>query len=299
MNEKIKWKKAFAGVILVFQLIPQIIFSQHVQLFWEPISHPGITQYRVYRSFGTDSSFELLASVFHSDTTYIDENLPRLGRYFYVATVLDSFGNESDFSNIVTVDIQSVPVEFDSFLAKINGNNITLQWLTASETNNYGFEIERRNGTKANFQKVDFIKGSGTTDSPKNYIYVDEELSNGSYYYRLKQIDYNGNYEYSEILPVSLKTPNSILLFPNSPNPFNSSTIIAYYLPQNSQVKLTIYSLSGQEVIKLVDNRQELGYYRVGWDGKNFQGIKVSSGIYYYKLRTENSLECKKMLLLK
>ena len=193
------------------------------------------------------------------------------------------------------VDLASqVPVELTSFTAMVEENgNIILQWSTATEKNNKMFEIERRleNGE---YVKIGYVNGSGTTTEPKYYSYVDQTVGTGSYYYRLKQIDFNGTYKYSQEILTEASGPLTFTLGQNYPNPFNPSTIIKYGIPEAGNVKLTVYNPIGEEVAVLVNGYVEAGHYEVTFNASN-----LPSGMYLYKLESPNSVKIKKMLLLK
>jgi hypothetical protein len=237
-------------------------------------------------------------------TTYTTAN--GLANNIIHSIFIDSFGNKWFGTNGEGVsflgDLTTVPVELASFNYKYKiGNEVELIWFTASETNNYGFEIER-SVDGINFEKIGFMNGSGNTSSIKEYSFIDRTdkyLLNGTYYYKLKQIDYNGSFSYSDILIVNLDVPEKFTLFQNYPNPFNPETIIKYEIPKSSFVILRIYNILGQELKTLVNERRPVGYYSIKWDGTNDFGQKVGSGIYLYRLQTEKYIESKKMLFLK
>ncbi|MBL1212407.1 MAG: T9SS type A sorting domain-containing protein [Ignavibacteriae bacterium] len=189
---------------------------------------------------------------------------------------------------------QALPVELTSFSASVIKNSVKLVWNTATEINNYGFEIQR-SADKEVWSNVGFINGSGTTNAPKEYSYVDSKLSNSSsYYYRLKQVDNDGSYEYSKTIEVVLGTPTEYELGQNYPNPFNPSTLISFTLPEAGYTSLIVYNSLGQEVAELVNNQLEAGSHQYNFDAKN-----LTSGIYFYKLESENFVQVRKMMLLK
>jgi len=213
------------------------------------------------------------------------------------------FGINSNYIGIDALNVKRdipLPVELASFTAIINNNQVTLTWITAVETNNSGFEIERlasRSGSIVNGQwsNIGFIGGNGTTNSPMSYSFLDRGLSNGKYNYRLKQIDYNGDYEYFNLSSeVEIGVPINFYLSQNYPNPFNSGTVINYQLPSFSNVKLTVYDMSGKEVKSHVIGNQEAGYYTI-----KFNASELSSGIYFYTLIADNFVETKSMILVK
>lgn len=189
-----------------------------------------------------------------------------------------------------------VPVELSSFNASVNEDAVVLNWTTATETNNYGFEIQRAliNGNRSEFETIGFVQGSGNSNSPKNYSFVDENPINGDIAYRLKQIDNDGKYKYSSILELKFNLPQKFVLEQNYPNPFNPSTIIGYSIPKTSNVSLKIYDVLGRNVATLVNKVQEKGSYRVSFDAS-----QLSAGVYYYRLEAGEFSSIKKMLLIK
>ena len=190
-----------------------------------------------------------------------------------------------------------LPVELASFTSNINKNNVNLNWSTSSEINNSGFEIERKSVSDENvWSKIAFVQGNGNSQEMKNYNYSDLGLTAGRYNYRLKQIDFNGNYEFFELeSEVVVGVPNQFELSQNYPNPFNPSTSITFSLPADSKVSLNIYDISGRLVSTLINNEfKTANYYTVTFNGSN-----LSSGTYFYKIQTERNSETKKMLLIK
>ena len=193
---------------------------------------------------------------------------------------------------IVTYDYV-VPVELTSFNASLNEGNVLLSWATATETNNKGFDIERKS-TGSEYMKVGYVGGSGTTTEPRAYSFTDKDVNTGNYIYRLKQIDFNGTSSYSNEVNVKVISPLQYSLEQNYPNPFNPNTTIKYSIPDDGFVKLKIYNLLGEEVISLVNNLQKAGRYEVVFDASRF-----ASGVYYYRLETEKYTSIKKMILMK
>ena len=212
------------------------------------------------------------------------------------------------YPRLQIVQDNALPVELTSLTADVAGKNIELNWKTATETNNYGFEIERAidNGQLIpqttrdaeqraieNWNKIGFVEGNGTTNAPKSYSFTDKSAS-GKISYRLKQIDRDGKYEYSQQVEVSIAAPKAFALEQNYPNPFNPSTTINYQLPVTKHVSLMIYDAIGREVATLVNEVKEAGYYSA-----QFDGAKLSSGIYFAKLTSDRKTQMKKLLLLK
>jgi len=186
-----------------------------------------------------------------------------------------------------------VPVELTSFTAITQNNNVILNWSTASELNNHGFEIQR--ATQGNeFVTIGFVSGHGTTTETKNYRFVDANLSAGNYTYRLKQVDFNGTFSYSDEINVDVTSPVQFELAQNYPNPFNPSTIIKFTIPQSSNVTLKIFNTLGQEVSTLINQNMESGVHTI-----NFDASELNSGVYFYRLDAESYSEVKKMTLIK
>jgi hypothetical protein len=192
----------------------------------------------------------------------------------------------------------ALPVELSSFTATIIKGEVILKWQTATETNNFGFEVEK-SSNNLNFENIGFIPGFGTTTEPKSYSFIDPNVVNGNYYYRLKQIDYDGTFEYSEIVQVNYGGLITFSLDQNYPNPFNPSTKIKYEIPgqaryDNTLVTLKVYDILGNEITTLVNEEKPAGEYDV-----EFNGTNLPSGLYFYQLKAGEYSETKKMLLLK
>lgn len=192
-----------------------------------------------------------------------------------------------------------IPVELGYFFATIkNDHEITLQWSTQTELNNLGFYVQRSVNNETNIEKnwetLGFIQGKGTTVGTNNYIFKDEVLSACKYYYRFKQIDFDGTTSYSDVIEINILSPSECKLKQNYPNPFNAVTKIAFQLPEISIVKLTVYNVLGESLIELVNKKLDTGYYEY-----EFNGAQYSSGTYIYILQTENYMLSRKMILLK
>lgn len=193
---------------------------------------------------------------------------------------------------VIALNQGVVPVELSAFTANVNGTDVSLNWSTATETNNNGFEVQRKSGE--GFITIGFVRGKGTTTEVQNYSYTDSKLNVGSYSYRLKQIDFDGTFEYSNEINVDLTAPSVFALEQNYPNPFNPSTMISYSIPQNSFVTIKVYDIIGNEVATLVNQTQEAGKYDIRFDANN-----LSNGVYLYSIKTDNFTSTKKMILLK
>lgn len=196
-------------------------------------------------------------------------------------------------SFIFKYNLTLVPVELTSFSASVNEGNVVLNWRTATELNNSGFDIERKSGD-GEWMKIGFVSGSGTTVAPKDYIFVDNTVENGKYSYRLRQVDFDGSATYSGIVEVDLSSPFTFALDQNYPNPFNPSTNVRYQLAEKSLVTLKVYDVLGNEVAVLVNSTQDAGSYNVLFDAS-----KLSSGMYIYKLSAGKFEKTMKMMMLK
>ncbi len=202
-------------------------------------------------------------------------------------------GNPSILDNF-SQDIV-VPVELMSFTASVTNNGVILNWKTATETNNLGFEIYRNTGNE--WDKIGFVSGAGNSTEFNDYSFTDNSTLSGTVLYRLKQIDYDGSFEYSDIVEVTREIVNKFYLSQNYPNPFNPSTVIKYAVPaelSSSYVRLEVYDILGNLVSTLVNGKQSAGEYEV-----NFNGDNLSSGVYIYKLSIGNNIAVKRMTLLK
>jgi hypothetical protein len=189
-----------------------------------------------------------------------------------------------------------LPVELLSFVSTVSGNNSQLKWITAAEKNNKGFEIYRK-AEYSDWQKIGFVSGSGNSNSQKTYYFNDNNLSPDSYNYRLKQLDYNGNFEFFTLNSlVIIGTPSKFDLKQNYPNPFNPTTNILYSIPVDAFVKIKIYDISGREIASLVNTLQKAGSYLVNFNADNYN---LASGIYFYKLTAGNYTNVKKLILMK
>ncbi|MGE5458134.1 MAG: M1 family aminopeptidase, partial [Methanococcaceae archaeon] len=198
--------------------------------------------------------------------------------------------------------VAPMPVELTSFSAVTKESFVVLNWETSTEINNQGFEIERAinkdildDGGKLLFERIGFVKGEGTTTLPRKYSYVDHVENYSKYIYRLKQIDFNGEFHYSpNITATAGIKPASFSLMQNYPNPFNPATTIQFQLPKTAKIKLTVYNLLGQIVAVLAD-----GIFNEGVYEKSFDASHLSSGVYLYELKSDQFSFKKKMILEK
>lgn len=190
-------------------------------------------------------------------------------------------------------DTNPIPVELTSFNASVTGSEVSLTWITATETNNKGFEIER-SLDNISFEKIGFVSGAGTISEQRSYSFADNDITTGDLYYRLKQIDFDGTFKYSTSINITVELPEEYQLSQNYPNPFNPSTTIEYRIPEAGFVSLKIYDVLGNEVKTLISMNQEIGHYTVTADLKD-----LSSGTYIYELKVNSFTQRNKMLLMK
>ena len=192
------------------------------------------------------------------------------------------------------------PVEFSSLTAKANDGDVSISWITSTEINNQSFMVERKK-EEGNFSDIGSVPGNGTTTKPHSYNYIDKSVSTGKYYYRIKQVDLNGLYSYSNTINVEVDWPKSFTLEQNYPNPFNPATNICFSVPEESFITLKVYDILGNEVSTLVNEKKAQGNYTL-----KFNAVNLPSGIYFERIQaipigrqTGSFTDVKKMILLK
>ncbi len=223
------------------------------------------------------------------DHTYSGE-----GRYYIKAKAKDFYDAESQWSDTIRVDINLViPVELANFEAKFENEKVILNWVTISESNNFGFKIERK-FENCEWQEIGFIPGHGSTTIENHYSFIDKNVYPGELYYRLKQIDNDGTFSYSEIQKLIVFNPYKYSLHQNYPNPFNSSTRITFELPELSNVCIEILNLKGEKVIELFRGKEQAGKHSMIWNASEF-----STGTYFIRMQTDQSLQMKRCVLIK
>ena len=191
----------------------------------------------------------------------------------------------------------TIPVELTSFTASVVDQSIVLNWSTATETNNLGFEVEKKSG--AEYRTIGFVNGAGTTTQPQEYTFIDANAEVGLNFYRLKQVDFDGTYSYSDEVQVDLSAPAFYSLEQNYPNPFNPSTNIVFNLAADAKVTLKVFDVLGQEVTEILSSQLNAGRHEFTFDASQF-----NSGVYFYRIDAEgndgsNFSQVKKMLLTK
>lgn len=216
---------------------------------------------------------------------------------FYVSDGSDApiTGSEISIPSLLT-DFP-LPVELSSFTASTNQSEVSLKWQTKTEVNNYGFEVERassRTLPNQGWEKIGFIAGNGNSNSPKDYSLTDKNPSGGSkFIYRLKQIDNNGKFTYSDEVEIEL-VPNEYNLFQNYPNPFNPETNIKFALPKDTELRIVLYNMLGESVMTITEGKYGAGFYQVV-----LMMSDLPSGVYIYRIESKEFISAKKIILLK
>lgn len=231
--------------------------------------------------------------------SWVDYGLSEIEREI-MSIEIDSLGYiwaGTNMNGIYRTEGRTVPVELISFSAEVNNNTVILNWITATEINNRGFEIEKQVMSSeyglGRWETIGFVDGYGTTTENKTYSYTDENLINGTYLYRLKQIDFDGSFEYSNVIEVTVVNPTDYFLSPNYPNPFNPDTNIDYIIPEETLVNISLYDVTGRKIKELINEKKQPGYYTI-----KLKGGELSSGIYFYRLVISSGFSAVKKLTI-
>ncbi|MCL4549143.1 MAG: T9SS type A sorting domain-containing protein [Bacteroidetes bacterium] len=273
----------------------------------------------------SSNSGNLLLGVRSDGTYYLNGDIAEVILYNTNLSTSDRSTVEHYLANRYGITSSALPVELTSFTASAVDGKVLLNWQTATEVNNYGFAVERssaetRHASSLQWEKVSFVQGHGNSNSPKSYSYTDNlarlafsnarqalahDLNLDHLQYRLKQIDFDGKYEYSNVVEVNIETPARFALEQNYPNPFNPTTTIKYSIPASPSpsqgeglrvrsVTMKVYDMLGREVAILVNEQKTPGNYEV-----KFDGTLLSSGVYLYKLEYGGLSQTRKLLLIK
>ena len=264
---------------------------------------PDVASYAVYHS--TTSGFPLADSTrFWStvDTTLTDSTPVAGKRYYYRITTIDIHGNES--APTVQLGEEALPIQLAGFTAVVlNGQLVRLDWITLTETNNYGFEVQKSADSTGQFQLIpnSFTPGHGTTLEPHHYVFIDSSARAGRWWYRLKQIDLDGTIHCTDPVCVTIWTeisgnrvPAVFALRQNYPNPFNPATSFQFSIAHCQLTILKVYDALGREVATLVNEVKQPGVYTVPWDAGG-----VAGGVYFYRLQAGSYVEVKRLVLLR
>ena len=261
-------------------------------MYWEDDSNNELG-FIIERDTAGLGSFESLDSVAANETSFSDTNF--VSNFDSLAYRVYAFSQDtvSGYSNIADLII---PVELFSFNAVIFDNAVIIKWTTATETNNRGFELERK--LDDTWETISFIEGHGSTTEKNSYQYKDDyqyRSYQGQILYRLKQIDFSGNFEFSKTVELNVDfIPEEFILYQNNPNPFNPATSIKFSIPVETKVRLEILNVIGEEIELLINETKPAGTYDIIWNPGN-----ISSGVYLYQLQAGSFIQTKKMILLK
>ncbi|MFZ4592105.1 MAG: T9SS type A sorting domain-containing protein, partial [Ignavibacteria bacterium] len=245
-----------------------------------------------------------------------DYNFARLAKYssgawqYYSATpngtnYTISVNGLTSFSNFALTDGNApLPVKLSSFTSSVNSRDVTINWETISEHNNLGFDIERKLISTNEWTKVGSVKGNGTSNTEKSYSFEDKKLSTGKYNYRLKQTDFNNNFEYHNLSSeVVIASPSKFSLSQNYPNPFNPETSIDFDLPFDSKVSISIFDITGKNIKTIISESRPAGFHTIRFNASVHSASVLSTGIYFYRIIAESSsqtfISIKKMILVK
>lgn len=299
-----------SGSINVGGIFPGVNFINLAQQYWTITAGDGLAGYTydvtfIANNMNVSSTAYLYTGVVKRDNgsqpwgwnqsnhvnTTSPGAVPTLGGTGF--TSFSDFGVSGNMDNLL-------PVELGTFTANIDKRHVTLNWTTVTETNNTGYDIERKASESQSWSKISFVEGHGTTTLPQSYRYEDRNLASGKYNYRLKQIDNNGNYHYIPLTTlVEIGVPTKYDMSQNYPNPFNPSTKINFDLPFDSKVTIRLFDITGREVATILNQTVLAGYQTV-----QFNASSLASGTYFYNIMAEGNngnkfVNTKKMVLVK
>jgi lysophospholipase L1-like esterase len=273
---------------LAFPLNASTDLDTNATFIWYPAL--GANSYHLQVSTQPDFSTSFYENDILTDTSALVSLEPSSNYYWRVRARINT--GLSPWSEVWELT-SALPVELSAFNVRLNGNAAELYWRTETEVNNYGFDIERKSADN-DFRKIGFVQGNGNSNSPKEYSFTDKNLfGSNKFVYRLKQIDVDGTFAYSDEAEITLM-PDKFELSQNYPNPFNPSTGIEFSLPYSSNVKIDIFDILGQHIQTLVNEELEEGYHKVIFDASG-----LPSGTYIYRMITDNFSQAKKMILIK
>ncbi len=239
----------------------------------------------------------------YSDSTGFYLRMLAQGTYSFKFDATDHFSQTinnvvvSTYNSITNLNVELVPsiipVELTAFNASVNKNEVVLDWTTATELNNLGFEIQRKS-FEGEFETIGFVNGKGTTTEVNNYSFTDSKVDAGNYSYRLMQKDFDGTFAYSQEVEVEVSLPLEYSLEQNYPNPFNPTTTIRYAIPQDNYVSIKLYDVLGNEVMTLVNEQKQAGRYEM-----LFNASGIASGVYYYQITSGSFTQTRKLVIIK
>ena len=277
----------------VFLILPDNSTGVHKDFRFGELPFSGVKEHRLRFWDGATISWELPSGVTGQlldlfGGVIINIPMSGSGSYYVSNFAINELKMILTYNNVT-------PVELTSFTASLSVSSVQLNWVTASEINNSGFEILRHAQNEYDWRKIGFVQGFGTTTESKSYSFIDENVREGIYKYRLKQIDFDGTCKYSDEVEIIVEsTSNEFVLDQNYPNPFNPTTTINYSLKDNSQVSLKIFNTLGEEIKTLVNEIKPAGNFQVEFDAS-----ELPSGVYIYRMQAGDFVSTKKMLMLK
>lgn len=261
-----------------------------------------------FGAIGASSSMELTAFAFIVSNTAFFSNVTVPGNVSG-----DNLGFNPNFNTLsggyYHSGVVPLPIQLNNFSVRCNGNRVIINWQTISEINTYGFEVERKFldvkfKSNQNWEKIGFVNSAGNSNKPISYSYVDKPVNSGKYLYRLKMLDIDGSFEYSDEIKIEIGKPEITELKQNYPNSFNPETKIVFQLSNPSKVKIEIYSITGELLTVLIDKELDAGYYTETFNA-NKVNSNLTSGVYICKMlandliTSENIIQTKKMFLIK
>ncbi len=274
-------------VARVYQFSPTTnAFSGTIQVNYEDAELRGLTESTLQVNYHDGTAWYPITSTTNETTS----------NYVVSNSISSKTINEISLAGSVA----PLPVELTNFKVNIFNGDVVLTWETITETNNYGFDIEKKiiqgnDNSINNWTKIGFVKGNGTSNIIRNYKFTDNGIRKGRYSYRLKQIDRDGKFEYNKEEEITLGlNPNKIVIDGNYPNPFNNETVISFQLPVSGVANIKLYNLTGKEVVEILNKPMEAGFHEV-----RFNFGSLPSGVYYYKIIQNDKSEFKKLLFLK
>ncbi len=293
-----------AGIFDSRMVLPDASMTSLYDFRAGDINMNGTVTHKIQWQLGTGTEFTATIAIPEVSGTIEMTVQDPFGGTIVSETIMDGETKDVVVTNtsLTSLDVSiaytgPIPVEFTTFAANVAGEKIELTWETATETNNKGFEVER-SSDDVSFASIGFTDGNGTSAEAHSYSFVDHHATSGTYYYRLKQVDFDGTSAYSEVVEVEF-VPTEFSLGQNYPNPFNPATKIKFALPVAAKVSVKVYNVVGQQVAGLINGQFETGLHEVEFDASKF-----SSGVYFYTIEAtgvdgQSFGSTKKMMLMK
>ncbi|MBX2977120.1 MAG: T9SS type A sorting domain-containing protein [Ignavibacteriaceae bacterium] len=270
------------------------VFSAKASISGGAVSVDGIEGGTSSSSLLSSNGSSLLLGARSDNSYYLNGSIAEVILYNSNLSLSDRSTVEQYLAARYGITSGALPIELTSFSLECGIGSVELKWTTATEKNNHGFEIERSSIIE-NWEMIAFVQGNGNSNSPKEYSFIDNSPLSGFIKYRLKQIDNDGQYSYSNEVEVEIENiPTEYTLYQNYPNPFNPSTTIKFGLPKDSKVTLEVYNIIGEKVTTLINQEMSAGYHNV-----NYSGNELSTGIYIYRITANEFTSTRKFVLMK